>query len=203
MSKVYAVRKGRITGIFEDWDSCQQSVNGFSGAEFKSFSNPQDAEAYLQGDNEKGVPNVSSQQAIAYVDGSYDANTHRFSFGAVILWDGKRLTFFEAFTDDELASMRNVAGEIKGAEFAMRWAADHGVQHLHLYYDYQGIENWCTGAWRTTKRGTMDYAKFYTQVSKSVAIHFHKVAAHTGVPENEEADRLAKNALFEEGCASS
>ena len=86
--------KGRITGIFEDWDSCQQSVNGFSGAEFKSFSNPQDAEAYLQGDNEKGVPNVSSQQAIAYVDGSYDANTHRFSFGAVILWDGKRLTFF-------------------------------------------------------------------------------------------------------------
>ena len=47
--------------------------------------------------------------------------------------------------------------KLKAPSFAMRWAADHGVQHLHLYYDYQGIENWCTGAWRTTKRGTMDY----------------------------------------------
>ena len=36
--KYYAVRKGRTPGIFMDWASCQESVKGYKGAEFKSFT---------------------------------------------------------------------------------------------------------------------------------------------------------------------
>lgn len=49
----YAIRKGRTVGIFTDWGETFESVNGYSGAEFKKFSVLSDAEKYLKGgDNE-------------------------------------------------------------------------------------------------------------------------------------------------------
>lgn len=49
----YAIRKGRMTGIFTDWGETFELVNGYSGAEFKKFSVLSDAEEYLEGgDNE-------------------------------------------------------------------------------------------------------------------------------------------------------
>ena len=45
--KVYAVRKGRTTGLFMSWDDCKAQVDGFAGAEYKSFADPAEAMAYL------------------------------------------------------------------------------------------------------------------------------------------------------------
>jgi transposase InsO family protein len=45
--KFYAVRVGRSTGIFLTWGECQDSVNGYRAAEFKSFKTRREAEAYL------------------------------------------------------------------------------------------------------------------------------------------------------------
>lgn len=45
--KVYAVRVGRQVGIFDNWDDCRASVNGFSQAEYKSFYDIADAFAYM------------------------------------------------------------------------------------------------------------------------------------------------------------
>ena len=49
----YAIRKGRITGILTDWGKTFESVNGYSGAEFKKFSVLSDAEEYLKGGNDE------------------------------------------------------------------------------------------------------------------------------------------------------
>lgn len=46
-SKVYAVAKGRKTGIFSTWEECKQSVHKFTGAKFKSFNTRDLAENYL------------------------------------------------------------------------------------------------------------------------------------------------------------
>lgn len=54
-------------------------------------------------------------ELVAYVDGSYDQSTKRFSYGMVILENGEEKTFNKSFSDPTLASMRNVAGEIMGA----------------------------------------------------------------------------------------
>ena len=35
--KYYVVWKGRKTGIFDNWNDCNQQINGFKGAEFISF----------------------------------------------------------------------------------------------------------------------------------------------------------------------
>lgn len=36
--KYYAVVSGRTTGIFNNWEDCNNSIKGFSGATYKSFS---------------------------------------------------------------------------------------------------------------------------------------------------------------------
>lgn len=46
--KVYAVKRGNKTGVFENWSECQAATKGFSGAEFKSFTTREEAEAYLE-----------------------------------------------------------------------------------------------------------------------------------------------------------
>ena len=64
--------------------------------------------------------NISNEpELVAYVDGSYDQSTKRFSYGMVILENGEEKTFNKSFSDPSLAGMRNVAGEIMGARAAM------------------------------------------------------------------------------------
>lgn len=46
--KYYAVKVGKNTGIFTTWPECQENVHGFPGAEYKSFSNLEEAEAYME-----------------------------------------------------------------------------------------------------------------------------------------------------------
>ena len=47
--KVYAVKKGRSTGLFASWDECKAQIDGFAGAIYKGFASPQEAQAWLFG----------------------------------------------------------------------------------------------------------------------------------------------------------
>ncbi len=196
MQKYYAVRNGRHIGIFDTWEQCKAEVDGYSGAEYKSFANKNDAVNYIGGqislfDEPQGTDNT----AVAYVDGSYNISTAQFSYGVVIFHDGHEHTFSQCFSDAELASMRNVAGEIKGAEKAMRYCLENNIKSLEIYYDYEGIEKWCTGEWKTNKEGTIAYKKFYDEAKKAVDISFNKVKGHSGNEYNDMADKLAKEAV--------
>lgn len=42
--KYYVVWKGRKKGVFSNWDSCKKQVDGFEGAEYKSFPSKEVAE---------------------------------------------------------------------------------------------------------------------------------------------------------------
>lgn len=193
--KYYAVRKGKTTGIFESWDECRESVSGYSGAEYKGFLSVDDALAYLDGREKESIDRVRDDAAVAYVDGSYDAKTGLFSFGAVIFFEDKETNMSRAFEDAELSLMRNVAGEIKGAVAAMEYCIQNGIKKLDLYYDYQGIESWCTGAWKTNKTGTVEYKRFYDSIKSELDVRFVKVKGHSGDKYNDKADSLAKSAL--------
>lgn len=194
MRKYYAVRNGRHIGIFETWDECRAEVNGFSGAEYKSFTSYSDAVSYIGGQVSL-FDEPKENAAVAYVDGSYNIRTRQFAYGAVIFHDGNEYTFSESFSDPELAAMRNVAGEIKGAQKAMSYCVENGIPALEIYYDYEGIEKWCTGAWKANKTGTIAYRDFFKEASKSVNISFNKVKGHSGDKYNDMADKLAKEAL--------
>lgn len=192
MKNYYAVKKGRIPGIYKTWDECKEQVSGFSGAEYKGFQFLEDAQNYLC---DSSKLHDSNSCAIAYVDGSYCKNTNMFSYGAVLLCNGKKFEFSKAFDDPELATMHNVAGEIKGSEFVMQYCIDNNIKSVDIYYDYQGIEKWCTGEWKTNKTGTQKYREFYQNASKKISVNFIKVKGHSGDEYNDLADKLAKSAL--------
>lgn len=194
MEKFYAVKNGYHIGIFNTWDECKKEVLGYSGAEFKSFLNRRDAEEYIGGQISL-FDETDNNTAVAYVDGSYNINTQQFGCGVVIFHNGNQYTFSEGFSNPEMAQMRNVAGEIEGAKKAMQWCIDSNVKNLDIYYDYEGVEKWCTGAWKTNKKGTIEYKQFYNEIKKSVSISFYKVTGHSGDTLNDMADMLAKQAV--------
>ena len=74
--------------------------------------------------------------------------------------------------------MRNVAGEIEGAKLAMQFCIDNHIEEIDIYYDYEGVEKWCTGVWKTNKSGTISYKQFYDEIKKSVKVSFNKVKGH-------------------------
>ena len=195
--KFYAVKRGLKTGIFLTWEECSACVKGYSGAVYKSFKTRQEALAYLNGEaleNECGNAECEGGVKI-YVDGSYHAVTGEFSYGMVVLDGDKVEKYFRKFQDEELASMRNVAGEIKGAEAAMQYAVDHGLARIAIYHDYEGIARWPLGEWKANKEGTKAYKEFYEQASRQVKIQFVKVTGHSNDKYNDMADGLAKEAL--------
>jgi ribonuclease HI len=50
-AKFYVVWKGRQTGIFENWNDCHAQIQGFAGAEYKSFLTRRLAEEAFNGDS--------------------------------------------------------------------------------------------------------------------------------------------------------
>lgn len=199
--KFYAVKKGATPGIYTTWSECQQNVNGFPGAIYKGFSTKIEAEQFMNVGNqeskeEESVSRVYSEsEAIAYVDGSYNELRNEYSYGVVMFYDGGEEHFAQKFSDEEMALMRNVAGEIEGSKRAMKFCLEKGIKSIDIVYDYEGIEKWCSGAWKANKEGTKAYKKFYNEATKSLSVNFVKVKGHSGNKYNDLADSLARGAL--------
>ncbi len=131
----------------------------------------------------------------AFVDGSYNVRTKVFGCGGYVVAEGKRYEIKAKDSDPEMASMRNVAGEILGARLAVEKAISLGLKSIIILYDYEGIEKWAKGEWKRNKKGTKAYFEFMQEMKTKIQIGFKKVTAHSGIPGNEEADRLAKEAV--------
>ncbi|PHH55194.1 Ribonuclease H [Ceratocystis fimbriata CBS 114723] len=54
--KFYAVRKGRVPGVYSTWTDCQGQIVGYKGAVFKSFPSLSDAQAFVEGHNPQSYP---------------------------------------------------------------------------------------------------------------------------------------------------
>ncbi len=206
--KYYAVKIGKTVGIFESWLECKKQTDGVSGAIYKGFTTLEEAQAFLSENTTieeadiviyEGEEKDPTFHLIAYVDGSYAEEIGKYAFGCVIITpDGTEIC--ESGSNNEPASiqLRNVAGEMLGAMYAIKWAINNGYKSIDLYYDYEGIEKWATHAWKAKNPLTAKYAEFMADSAKILKINFFKVAAHTGVKYNEMVDRLARKALTQD-----
>lgn len=247
--KVYAVRRGKVIGILDSWDACKEAVEGYPGAEYKSFKSVEEAKAYMEGAvdtkgtaaredlQKEGIPSTREKShtddsktskktkaadpgrkkevmpdrekrprgmgdpqggLVAYVDGSYDHSVKRYAFGCVfILPDDTVYVENGSGSNPDTARLRNVSGEMLGAMYAVRWAVTNGFSRIELRYDYEGIEKWVTGAWKSKTELTQKYAASMRRWMESIQLRFTKVTAHANVYYNELADRLAKDGLWE------
>ena len=201
--KYYAVRVGKVPGIYQTWDECKKNVHGFPAAEYKSFPSEEEAKAYMgreavqeiNGKTGSGnMEDVMPDNDYAFVDGSFNIATGVYGYGGFLMHDGVRYELSGNGSDKEMASMRNVAGEIFGSMAAMEYAVNHGITNLSIYYDYMGISKWCTGEWKANKKGTIAYREYYNKIKTKVNVQFEKVKGHSGDKYNDMADMLAKKA---------
>ena len=198
--KYYAVKNGKEIGIFTTWEKCKSLVHGYPNAKYKSFTSIEEATAYLEEgtsiyETKSDVAVLTDNEYIAYVDGSYNAKTKTYGYGAIIFTKDDCLEFNGYGNDPELAEMRNVSGELMGVMSAVDYGIEKGANTIKIYYDYMGIECWANKEWKANKTYTKDYVRFIEEKRKKICIKFVKVRAHSGDEYNEKVDKLAKKAV--------
>lgn len=218
--KYYAVKIGKVPGIYFNWDDCKAQVHGFKGAIYKSFDNISDAENFINSgsyttvesadsecksendsSDEKSFGNdmddfsLSEEECIAFVDGSYNISTCEYGYGMVIISKNGEEEFFGKGLNDKDAELRNVAGEILGSMKAIEYGINSGYKKIIIAFDYEGIRSWALGTWKTNKDATKRYKEFFDEHKTLIDIEFKKIKAHSKNKYNDMADRLAKKAV--------
>ena len=203
----YAVKVGKVPGIYKTWPECQANVSGYPSAVFKGFETLAEAEAFMagtgsfassedaktsSGDSADGITNLPD--IYAFTDGSFNVATGVYGFGGFLHYSDVEddIEIRGNGNDPEEAVSRNVAGEVHGAVAAMHKAVELGLPELTLFYDYEGIEKWPLRMWKTNKKISMFYVEEYDGLKDKLKVNFVHVKAHTGIPGNEAADRMAK-----------
>ncbi len=100
--KYYVVWKGRKTGVFSSWEACAAQVQGFTGAQYKSFTSRLAAEQALRGKYSAHVgkpvssgewlfaPNPPLAESIV-VDAACSGSPGRLEYRGVDLRSGKEI----------------------------------------------------------------------------------------------------------------
>ena len=123
---------------------------------------------------EKAITNLKENEVIAFVDCSYDVKEEKSAFGVIVLdSNGNKETLYKAFTKnlgEEFIALRNVAAELEGVKEAINWAIKYNKEKITIYFDYEGIGQWATGAWKAKNQITQDYVNFIADRRKKVHI---------------------------------
>lgn len=64
-SKFYVVWQGKQPGVYTDWETCRQQVQGVAGAKYKSYTNQAEAEAAYKAGPTKTDPAKSKDKSTA------------------------------------------------------------------------------------------------------------------------------------------
>lgn len=190
MSKVYAVRVGRQTGLFNSWPECEAQIKHFPCAEYKSFMTKEEAEAYLN--RTQVQPDETSEDAIiVYVDGSYNPSDETCGYASFLMHGNKKKIICGRFKMTD--GGRNVEGEVRAAYETLKYLRVKQYKEIVIYHDYEGIGNWADQVWSAKKFYTSEYAKFVKLLrEQGYHISYKHVYGHTNVVENEYVDKIAK-----------
>ena len=221
----YAIRTALGEDIFDSWDACVKFRDlAPSNARFKKFATLEAAKAYLaspqsivpstpkrkcvrqhaadpcdvEEPTKKPVPNYGwkCSYVVAYTDGSFNADTGYWGYGAVLQdKNGRELATYSG-NGTAYASSRNVTGEIYGAVRAIEAAVQQGCESILVKHDYEGVGFWADGKWKTNLTLTVWYKARIAELRKKIKITFERVPGHQGTTGNERADELAKSACF-------
>ncbi|MBR3517798.1 MAG: ribonuclease H family protein [Lachnospiraceae bacterium] len=195
-SKYYAVKVGLAPGIYQSWAECEAQVKGYPGALFKSFASEAEAAAYLgvlEAQKDAAPAESDKDCVIAYVDGSYNAETNWYGYGVYLYTEDKAKEHIFIGNGECKFDGRNIEGEVAAAICALKKAKELGFKKVLLYHDYQGIGSWGNKEWKRNKEYTSEYADFVHGIRDSgIEVEFKHVHGHTGDEGNEIVDKLAK-----------
>lgn len=150
--KYYVVWKGKETGVFSDWDTVKKLVHEFEGAQYKSFSDEQEAEeAFKRSYNDyKGKntskPTLSSVEKAKYelpvensltVDAACSGNPGIMEYRGVFNSQGK-----EVFRKGPFEGGTNNIGEFLALVHGIALLKKKGLHHMPVYSDSKTAISW-------------------------------------------------------------
>jgi len=156
MAKYYVVWKGRTTGILNDWDSCKKSIEGFEGAQYKSFKTLKEAEGALkkgfyQSIKPKetaaaGPGQIPRPQYPAWVvDAAWNTKTGDMEYQGIDLLTGKKVFHRGPFYDGT-----NNIGEFLAIVHALALLHKHGSD-APVFSDSRTAISWVSKKKANTK----------------------------------------------------
>ena len=166
--KFYAVKVGRNPGIYLSWKECEEQIKGFSGQEYKSFSNQEDAICYLNNDEicmdiDKKPDNVKTQEEIdeiikkclnsdrvvAFTDGGYKGKEKIYGYGIYIIApnEEKPVEICDIVRTEQFHNSNNIGPEVMAVINALDWALSNEYDKITVFYDYEGIGKWANNEW--------------------------------------------------------
>ena len=127
-----------------------------SWGRIQRLSAEEEAKAYLEGKETAKIASNTHETLeeglIVYVDGSLMKN-RKYSFGCIILTpNGETIKESGNGDNPESLAIRNVAGEMLGAMYAVKWAIKKMDISVWIYgMTMKAFEKWATGEWKAKK----------------------------------------------------
>lgn len=152
-SKFYVVWKGRQAGVYSNWESCKMQIEGFKGAQYKSFPDRQSAEdafkAGYQQTSQRDYETTRLQvnettrlqvempitQSIA-VDAACSGNPGKMEFQGVFVETKTNL-----FKSPVYEHGTNNIGEFLAIVYCLAWQHKHKLSYP-IYSDSVNAQKW-------------------------------------------------------------
>ncbi|ELP5901927.1 ribonuclease H family protein [Vibrio vulnificus] len=153
-NKFYVVWKGRETGVFTSWPEVNESIKGFSGAEYKGYADQETAELEFSLGSPKGrsndqshttpqikeesssAPNAPDYECLT-VDGSYLGKKKIMQYRCV--WSQSKE---EVFSSKPIEGGNQNIAEFLALVGAMKYRVSTKQYDLHIYSDSQTALSW-------------------------------------------------------------
>jgi len=221
--KFYVVWRGTKTGVFDDWPTTLALVDGFSGAQYKSFPTRSEAEAAFRNGaparstvtRSAGKPRVartdhadavSAFDTVIFCDGACEPNPGKAGSGMAVYRAGLLANLWYGAYNP--AGTNNTA-ELQALLQALILARteihdDKSVQvRSDSSYGLNAVTKWAAGwekrGWRKAEgeiknlEVIQELYALYQEIEDDVKLQH--VSAHVGIEGNELADRMAMFAV--------
>jgi ribonuclease HI len=149
--KFYVVWKGVQPGIYDNWEEASLQVQGFTGAQYKSFSSKKEAETAFKGSfwsvagQSSGTTKLSHDSlskvgvnldALA-VDAACSGNPGPMEYRGVHIKTGN-----EIFRIGPLDDGTNNIGEFLALVHGLAWLKQQGSPKVPIYTDSRNAQSW-------------------------------------------------------------
>ena len=222
--KWYAIRSGKVPGIYTSWPEAEKQVKGFSKARFKGFPTRAEAEAWLAGKGDdraadsakakhakkkKAQRRVVQQKVtddlaihdklIIHTDGGAINNPGPGGYGVVIQHDGQVQEFFGGYRLTTNNRMELLAAIVALREVEISLPI---ILFSDSSYVVNGIckgwaKNWRRRGWLKADGKPVLNQDLWSELlalTEELPVTFRWIKGHAGNPMNERCDQLAVSA---------
>lgn len=204
--KFYAVKIGRMPGIYKTWAECEAQTKGFQGAVFKGFATLEEANEFYLGESaEKTSTETKTTTATAtpndgvvyaWTDGACSGNPGPGGWGAILRMGNYEKEFSGGAPDTTNNRMELTA--VIEALSALKKPCTVNLTTDSKYVCDAINKGWVYGwqkkDWKKSDGSAalnVDLWERLLPLLKTHKVTFNWVKGHAGHPENERCDRLA------------